>query len=264
MLITRVCCHGLKSLNQWKMFYNRFTLSDTHRWDILFAGPAADRCLTQGHFVTDGRSLCADRSRDLFQLWEKALSPPATRQPPFFSPRTSINCWGGELKWHLIPLTRSHYSGKTSWMRVNCSFSDPACTKNVVMSLILLTVPPHVAALISSADQCMFSRPSLQNKSTFSECMDPPIDSQMWDGVQKELSKKLRCTDRFPSVVLLAARADRGLPPIICMRRLSLQPALIDGSEKNAGFLVTLQIRSSVSTSPCFICELVFGEGKKS
>lgn len=148
------------------MFYDRFTLSDTHRWDVLFAGPAADRCLTQGHFVTDGRSLCADRSRDLFRLWGKSSLATCHLTTAFFlppyppSPRTSINCWGGELKWHLIPLTRSHYSGKTSWMRVNCSFSDPVCTKNVVKSLILLTVPPRVATLISSADQCTFSRPS--------------------------------------------------------------------------------------------------------
>ena len=45
-----------------------------------------------------------------------------------------------------------------------------------------------------------------------------------------------------------------------------LHPTLIDGNGKSAsepGFLVTLQIRPSVSNFARFISELMFGEGKK-
>ena len=181
-------------------------------------------------------------------------------------PHTSINGWGGELKWHLIPLTRSHYSGKASWTRVNCSFSDPVCTKNVVKSLILLTVPPRVAALISSADQCTFSRPSLQNKSTFfgvrgSSHWFP----RMWDGVQKQLSKKLRRADRFPLAVLLAARAGRGpcLRSFVCSGWVFNQRWSMEVKRMQVFLsLCKLDRLDSVSTSPRFICELVFVEGK--
>lgn len=148
---------------------------------ILCCPSAAARCLTQRHFVTDGHSLCADRLCDLLVKGKSSLTTCLLTTGLYYFSfffHTSINGWGGELKWHLIPLTWSYYSAFYSAIynasfrkqHVNCSFNDPICTQKIVKSLILLTASPSCGRnalpdLSRSSNQCLFPRPSLQNKS---------------------------------------------------------------------------------------------------
>lgn len=142
----------------------------------------------QGHFFTDGHLLCDNRWCDLW-LKEKAFPPTATKQLAWslflsFSFCVPMNNQGVWLKWHIIPLTWSYYFTTWRWlsqMRVNCSFGDPICTKDMVKSFnvirLMASSPCGRSALCDvsrSANQCVFSRAVLQNESI--DCMNPAID----------------------------------------------------------------------------------------
>lgn len=145
-----------------------------------------------------------------FWLREKALSTcHQTTGLYYFFFHASKNGWGGELKWHLIPLTWSYYSAVRRWlpqMRVNCSFSDPIRVKNVVKSLHVILLMPSSSrgatrSLTITAYQCVFSPPHPYKIKAQLWAYESSHWLHMRDKVQKQLSNFRALTDPF--VVLL-------------------------------------------------------------
>ncbi len=162
---------------------------------------------------------------------------------------------------------------------MNCSFSDPICTQNVVKSfhIILLTASSLCGRnaqpyLSHSTNQCMYSRPSLQNKSTALSVEPLPLH---WLGMQDKLQKQPKnfraLMDSF--VVLLPAREDSsistGLHLIICMQQLSFRQASSNTDRWKREECEWAEVSCHSANwifrqhFARFISELMFGDGKE-